>query len=345
MKALITTLVILYSVFSFAQNAGETKESENLGLVKWLTIEEAEKLVKDNPRPIMIDFYTDWCGWCKVMMKNTFSSPAIAEYINTFFYPVRFNAETKDTITYKGKKYANTGTGQRPTHSLAIELLRGQLSYPTIGYIDDSGNISPVPGYMSPVDIEPILVFFAEKVNKYAPFDEFKKNFKLAFSKDTVIPDDLVKWYSFSEAVELSKKNPRKILFNITSKWNNCSKVMMKTTFNNPEIAKYLNEHYYPVNLVAESTDTIKVFDQVFVNEKLAPNYPHQVVITMLNKQLFYPTILIMSEQFQMVDKIQGYMLPSTLEPALNFLATDKFKSQKYDEFLKTFKSTVKMDN
>lgn len=341
MKALITIIVILYSLLTFAQISVETKESENLGLVKWMTIEEAEKLVKDNPRPIMIDFYTDWCGWCKVMMKNTFSNPAIAEYINTFFYPVRFNAETKDTITYKGKKYANTATGQRPTHSLAIEFLRGQMSYPTIGYIDETGNISPVPGYMAPADIEPILVFFAEKVNKYAPFDEFKKNFKLTFSKDTVIKDDLVKWYSFPEAVELSKKSPRKIFFNITSMWNNSGKIMMKTTFNQPEVAKYLNEHYYPVNLVAESTDTIKVFDQVFINEKLAPNYPHQVVITMLNKQLFYPSMLVMSEQFQMIDKIQGYLLPKNLEPVLIFLSEDKYKTQKYDDFLKTFKSKI----
>ena len=117
---------------------------------------------------------------------------------------------------------------------------------------------------------------------------------------------------------------------------------MMKTTFNQPEIAKYLNEHYYPVTIEAESTDTVKVFDQVFINEKLAPNYPHQIVITMLNKQLFYPSMLVMSEQFQMIDKIQGYLLPKNLEPVLIFLSEDKYKTQKYDEFLKTFKSTIK---
>ena len=116
---------------------------------------------------------------------------------------------------------------------------------------------------------------------------------------------------------------------------------MHKTTYNNPEIVKYINEKYYPVKLTAEDTDTIKVFDQVFINEKLAPNYPHQIVITMLNKQLFYPSLMIMSEQFQMLEKIQGYFPPERIEPVLHFLADDKFKSTKYDEFLKTFKGKV----
>ncbi|MBI5217313.1 MAG: DUF255 domain-containing protein [Bacteroidia bacterium] len=334
--------MVLFSTFSMAQNKTENKETENLGLVKWMTIQEAEKLCVDKPRPIMIDFYTDWCGWCKVMMKNTFSHPVIADYINTYFYPVRFNAETKDTVIYRGKTYTNKGTGVRAAHSFAIELLKGQLSYPTIGYIDEAGNISPVPGYMAPNDIEPVLVFFGEKINKYAPFEDFKNNFKLTFAKDSIAKDELVKWYSFPEAVELSKKTPKKILLFLNSKWNNSSKVMMKTTFNKTEIANFLNEHYYPVNLVAESTDTIRVFDQVFINEKLAPNYPHQIIITLLNKQLFYPTLMIMSEQFQMIDKIQGYLTPKSLEPVLSFLSEDKYKTTKYEDFLKTFQWTVK---
>ena len=51
---------------------------------------------------MFIDVYTDWCGWCKHMMKTTFANKGIANYINTQYIPVRFDAETLDTITFRG---------------------------------------------------------------------------------------------------------------------------------------------------------------------------------------------------------------------------------------------------
>jgi thioredoxin-related protein len=129
--------------------------------VKWYTIDEALKLNEKSPKKIFIDLYTDWCGWCKTMDKNTFSDPKIAEYLNKNFYPVK-----------------NSGTQARSPHDLAVALTNGQLSYPTVVYLDGANKLlTAVPGYMTPVDIEPILTFFAEDYYKTTKWEDFKAKF------------------------------------------------------------------------------------------------------------------------------------------------------------------------
>jgi thioredoxin-related protein len=170
-KNIILGLVIV--AFSF--NTYSQSESP---LVKWYSIEEAIKLNEKNPKKIFVDVFTDWCGWCKTMDKNTFSNPQIAEYLNKYYYPVKLNAESKQDITYKGKVYKNNGTGTRATHDFAIALLNGQLSYPSVVYMDgESKLLTAVPGYTTPADIEPILVFFGEDHYKTVKWEDFKSKF------------------------------------------------------------------------------------------------------------------------------------------------------------------------
>ena len=130
MKFLIPTLFILISFSGFTQET-----------VKWYTLKEAEELNKKEPRIFFIDVYTDWCGWCKEMDRVSFSHPVIAEYLNAHFYPVKLNAETRDTILFGGHVFINKGTGQRPSHDLAISLLNGKMSYPSVVYLNSKYQI------------------------------------------------------------------------------------------------------------------------------------------------------------------------------------------------------------
>ncbi len=52
---------------------------------------------KKQPKPIIMDIYSNWCGWCMRMMATTNADPNLSTYINQFFYPVKFDAEGKDT--------------------------------------------------------------------------------------------------------------------------------------------------------------------------------------------------------------------------------------------------------
>jgi uncharacterized protein YyaL (SSP411 family) len=148
-------------------------------VVKWYTIQDAEKLMKSSPRPLFIDTYTDWCVWCKKMDRETYTNETIADILNSKFYPVRLNAETTENITFLGQNFVNDGKYGK-AHQLAIALLQGQLSYPTTVFLtQDNGKIavSPVPGFKDAKQLEVILGFFADKAYLTKTWDDYQKSF------------------------------------------------------------------------------------------------------------------------------------------------------------------------
>ena len=323
-----------------AQTVETSAEGQPTAKIKWYTFKEALALHEKQPKTILIDMYTDWCGWCKKMDAETFTHPGIVGYVNTFFYPVKFDAERKDTVEYRGQKFGNKGEGRRPSHDLAIQLLRGKMSYPTLVFIDDQYNVNPIPGYRDPAKLEPLLIYFAERINKSAPFDQYNTKFAEVFH-EKINPEEKISWITFDEAIERCKTEPRKTIINICSKNNRGSEVMNKTTFTHPEIARYINEKFYAVKIEAETTDTLMVGEQVFVNEMKGPNYPHQLPIALLGGKMFYPTMVYLDEQSKMINKVNGYMTPQGIEPILHYIGENKYNDGKWEEFRQNFVSKI----
>jgi uncharacterized protein YyaL (SSP411 family) len=68
-----------------------------------MSLKDVELAMQKEKRPILIDLYTDWCGWCKVMDKKTYTNKKVIEYLQDKFYPVKLDAETRERITWNGK--------------------------------------------------------------------------------------------------------------------------------------------------------------------------------------------------------------------------------------------------
>lgn len=149
--------------------------------VNWVSFEKAIELNNANPKPILIDIYTDWCGWCKKMDKTTYKNKVITDYINENFYAVKMDGEGKEDITFKGHTFKYQAQGRKGFHELPATLMNGKLSYPSTIFLNkDKQLLQNVPGYLSSQRMEQILAFFTNDTYKTANWEEFQKNFKSA---------------------------------------------------------------------------------------------------------------------------------------------------------------------
>ncbi|MFT4985871.1 MAG: thioredoxin-related protein [Glaciecola sp.] len=187
MKNLLFLLVL---TLAFSVNA---QEKSKLGTqeINWITIDEAQEAMKKEPRKIMMDVYTKWCGPCKMMMKNTFTNTDLIEYINKHYYAVKFDAESKEDVTFRGEPYTNPDyvegkAGRNGVHTFSRFI--GITAYPSLVYIDEELNLLTVDkGYKTAPDVEKFLRFFKEDMhlvdNPQEKWQNYNKTFVPTFKQ------------------------------------------------------------------------------------------------------------------------------------------------------------------
>ncbi|MBL0357040.1 MAG: DUF255 domain-containing protein [Chitinophagaceae bacterium] len=133
--------------------------------VQWLTVAELQAAYSKNPKPILVDVYTGWCGWCKVMDRETYAKDNVAAYINEKYYAVKLDAESKESFEWNGKKYGYSA--QNKSNDLAVYLLYGQMSFPTTVFLPAlDAQPAPMAGYLKPNELEAPLKFFGDGAYK-----------------------------------------------------------------------------------------------------------------------------------------------------------------------------------
>ncbi len=170
MKKIIVAFIVL-TISSFGRL--------NAQKINWMSWEDMIQKQKVEKRKVIIDLYTDWCGWCKRMDKTTFRNPVIVDYINKKYYAVKFNAEQREDVNFDGHIFKFVKQGRRGYHEFAAALTQNNLSYPTYVFLTDDNQILQIfAGYQQAKEFDYILNFFGDDIYKTTKWGQFEKEYK-----------------------------------------------------------------------------------------------------------------------------------------------------------------------
>jgi thioredoxin-related protein len=137
------------------------------GEVGWLNWNQGMSEAAITHRPILVDVYTDWCGWCKRMDRDVYARDDVREYLRGHFIVVRLNAEALDEARFEDRNYTSRALAQRFHVS----------GYPTTLFLKSSGeHIVSVPGYVPADRFKLMLRYIGEdhvgRGEKWADFEK-----------------------------------------------------------------------------------------------------------------------------------------------------------------------------
>lgn len=150
--------------------------------------------------------------------------------------------------------------------------------------------------------------------------------------------DKEIHWMSLDEVQVAMNKEPKKVWIDVYTDWCGWCKRMDKITFQNPNVIKYMNEHFYAVKLNAEQRQDIRFMGKMYKADPSERTHPF--ANELLHGQLSYPTSVFMEENFRTPQLIPGYQDVKTMEMILKYLAEGLYKKIPFPEYQTSFKPT-----
>ncbi|MBB6460690.1 thioredoxin family protein [Flammeovirga kamogawensis] len=156
-----------------------------------------------------------------------------------------------------------------------------------------------------------------------------------------------INWLSFTEAINLNKIQPKKIVVDVYTDWCTWCKKMDRKTFSDPKIIEYMNTNFYAVKLDAEGKLPISFQGETFVYHKEKGTGYHELASTLLNGNMSYPTVVVLfvgkdEELLTQPIPLQGYQNKEKMLMVLSYLEEADLEKQSFSDFQKTYTSPYK---
>ena len=136
--------------------------------LKWQGWDAGLRAAAKTQRPVLVDVYTDWCGWCRRMDRDVYAREDVREYLARRYVTVKLDAEAGDAASYEGKAYKSSSLAGRFRVT----------GYPTTIFLRANGDhLVNVPGYVPADRFLLLLRFIGEgAMDRGESFDDFVKS-------------------------------------------------------------------------------------------------------------------------------------------------------------------------
>lgn len=168
------SLVLLNVMVLVVAMLSATAQPKKKG-VTWSNAETITGLMQQQPKPIVVDVYTNWCQYCKVMDATTWKNDSVTAYMQEHYYALKLNAEDKNELAWMGNSYAYVS--RYKVNELAVALLRGNMVYPSTVIIPPSGEWQVLPGVLKPTELEMVLKYYGTDAWQTMDFLEWQRSF------------------------------------------------------------------------------------------------------------------------------------------------------------------------
>ncbi|MFZ1080976.1 MAG: thioredoxin fold domain-containing protein [Candidatus Kryptoniota bacterium] len=156
-------LVALFSVLIFMGSGPNLNNGEG-GDLNWVSYTDGVKQASAENKKILVDVYTDWCGWCKKMESDTYSDENIKEYLTEKYILVKLNAESDARETV----HDGEATDAQLAHAFGVN------GYPTTVFLGPDGTfITKATGYMKPAEFLQALKYVGDDYYTKMGFQEY----------------------------------------------------------------------------------------------------------------------------------------------------------------------------
>jgi thioredoxin-related protein len=160
-----SALVGLAVTCSLAGIADAQSASEPAAGIPWLEFEEGLRVAAEREKPVLVDIFAPWCGWCTKLQTDVYTDGRIQHYLREHFAVARLNIDSvDDAVDFRGYRVTSA--------ELAMGL--GASGTPTTVFLDSAGNyITRLPGFVGADEFLQVLRFIGTEAYKSQSFENF----------------------------------------------------------------------------------------------------------------------------------------------------------------------------